>query len=383
MKKSVTVRIFAVVSLRGPCTEWCKGRSNPLYRDCFAPSALAMTGNAKALTSIVCGILLLGGLMSAGLSHADPAEGDAPKPRCVSDADCVLPGLQGTCVSPGTKTAQCLFQEINKVSVQVIVPEHCRICNVEPILNQLKALFPAIETESLSAHTPQAKKIIEEFKIQMLPAYLLSKDVEKEPAFHQLSPSVDLVSGRYYLKPQLTGVSYFLGRETKPGQLDLFLMLTDKNAAHLLEISKEIMEQSKEKIKVNVQLISKKNSESGEYFSPGGKREINEEILYACVNKYSPQKTWDYLSCRTKDIHSLFWQDCLVQNGINAGEIEKCVRDNKSREFLSEKVKLAGELNIFYSSLFLLENVEIFGAGPEITAQEILSVVESKKDKKK
>jgi len=145
-----------------------------------------------------------------------------------------------------------------KVSVQVIVPEHCRICNVEPVLNQLKALFPAIETESLSAHTPQAKKIIAELNIQMLPAYLLSKDVEKEPAFHQLSQSVDLVFGRYYLKPQLTGVSYFLGREAKPGQLDLFLMLINKNAAHLLEISREIMEQSKEKIKVNLHLVSKR-----------------------------------------------------------------------------------------------------------------------------
>jgi len=378
MKKSVTIRTFAFPVIASPANggtkqSLCKG----LLRR-FAPRNDTI---AKVLTSIVCGILLFGGLM-AGLSHADPAEGDAPKPRCVSDVDCVRPGLRGTCVSPGTKTAQCLFQEINKVSVQVIVPEHCRSCNVEPVLNQLKTLFPALETESLSAQTPRAKKIIEEFKIQMLPAYLLSKDVEKEPAFNQLRQSVDPVWDRYYLKPQLTGVSYFWGRKTKPGRLDLFLMLTDKNAAHLLEISKEIMKQSKEKIKVNVQLVSKKDSESGEYFSPGGKREINEEILYACVTEYSPQKTWDYLSCRTQDIHSLFWQDCLEQSGIDTVEIEKCARANKNGELLSGKVKLAGELNIFYSSLFLLENVEIFGAGPETMTHEILSVIESKEDKK-
>ena len=101
------------------------------------------------------------------------------------------------------------------------------------------------------------------------------------------------------------------------------------------------------------------------------------------MNKYFPQRTWDYLLCRTQDIHSLFWQDCLVKNGITPAEIEKCARDDKNREFLSGKVKLAGELNIFYSSLFLLENVEIFGAGPETTVQEILSVIESKKAKRK
>ena len=300
--------------------------------------------------------------------------------RCSADQDCQRPGLKGFCQNPGQPNASCVFKELPAVSLSVIVPDDCRACNSQPVIERLKNLLSGLTVRTLSTASPEAKERIRTFKVEMLPAYILGKEAAADENFSQINQMFDHSGDFYYLRPEFSGISYFWGREHKPNHLDLFFGITHHDSVGLLKIAREILSEPDRKVSLDLQLVAKQDAETKEFISPGGQREVNEGILFACVDKYAPQKSWDYLECRVADPASLWWQDCLAQNKIDAKKVETCARGQEGRELFAAKIKLAQELNIFYPSLFLLDNVEIFGVTPDAGKQEVLKVIHQKKD---
>ena len=300
--------------------------------------------------------------------------------RCHSDQDCQSPGMIGTCHNPGKEDSACLFQEMIKVNGIVITPKKCRTCNTEYVVKTLQTLFAGLNIEHLDAQSERAKKLIEDLKIEILPAYILSKEVEKEPSFTRFGQMADLLGDQYYMRPAFTGVSYFLDRPLEPHRLDLFLVLTHKDANHLIGIVRELSEQRKDQLKLHIQLIGFKDPETGELTIPAGRREMAEDKLYVCIDEYYPKEAWNYLACRTKDIDSLWWDDCLVENKLDVNKIKQCAKSDEATKLLEKRTKLSEELRITYGPLFLLENIEVFGASPQTTAADIIRVMDLKKE---
>src|SRR3989338_2800879 len=141
------------------------------------------------------------------------AENIKEEPRCHSNKDCQKPGMRGICQNPGEETASCIFEEIAKIDFFVIVPKDCRTCNTAYVVDGLKAVFPGLETVYLDSDNPRAVKMIKDLHVEMLPAYVLSKEVEKDSNFARFSALVDRIKDQYYVKPSSGGVSYFLGRQ--------------------------------------------------------------------------------------------------------------------------------------------------------------------------
>ncbi len=327
----------------------------------------------KSFVTILCCLLL-----SFSCAYGQEA---ALKPRCSADADCQKEGMRGICQNPGQSLALCVFLEVTKIHLQVIVPQACRSCHTETFISNLKALFPGLEVEYIDEADARAAKIIKDFRIEMLPAFILSKDVEQDPNFESLKQAADFMNDQYYVKPFLSGVSYFLNRPMNAGQLDLFVQLTQPQTASLLKIAREIQEQKKDGIKFQLHLVGAQNPETQEFLSPEGLREINEDKIYACVDKYYPAMSWDYLSCRAGNINNPWINDCLNDKSIDVAKIKECSQGPESQALLKEKIKLAEELQIAYAPLFLLDNVEIFGATEQTTANEVIKVMELKPTK--
>ncbi|HOW34916.1 MAG TPA: hypothetical protein PL155_00670 [Candidatus Omnitrophota bacterium] len=307
----------------------------------------------------------------------DDAEINNLLPRCYSDKDCARPGVRSACQNPGEKIASCVFQEAVNVKMTMIVPKKCRTCKTDYVVAGLKSIFPGLEVQSLTADDPEAKKMIDEFKVEMLPAYVLSRQVEKDPNFSRFSQIADLIGDRYYLKPSFSGVSYFINRAPQPGQLDLFIVLSHPDTPAVLKVAREIMDQKKDKTKFTLRLVGAKNPETDEIVSPGGIRETIEDKIYACVDASYPEKSRDYLTCRTDNIDSLWWEDCLESNGMDVKKIKDCARGEEGTKLLAERIKFSEEMNISYGPLFLIDNVEIFGAGKETTAAQVLSILDA------
>ncbi len=306
------------------------------------------------------------------------AQMNAGQPRCSSDRDCQSPGMRGFCQNPGQPSAGCVYQEAAKVKVTIIKPKECAVCSTDDVIKGLKTVFPGLEEETIDLSDPRSQKLISDLKIEVLPAYVLSKNIEQDMNFQRFSQAVDLINGQYYVKPSVAGASYFLGRDKKPGKVDLFILLTQKEAMHALKISKELIDSRKEKMSFQLHFIGVQDPETNAFSNPVGLREINEDKMYLCVEKNYPAKTWDYLFCRAPDVESPFWEDCMAKNEIDSAKIKECVKGEEANQLFKEKIKLAGELQMPFAPIFLLDNVEVFSATDKTSSSEINVILEAK-----
>ncbi|MDD5692408.1 MAG: hypothetical protein PHP10_04440 [Candidatus Omnitrophica bacterium] len=271
-------------------------------------------------------------------------------PACYSDVNCKKEGMVATCQNPGELRAKCNFAKPNKVSLLVINAKDCSVCQAEPALGLLKKEFPGIAAEHLYLPDPAAQKLVNELKIQALPVYLLGREVEKEKNFDKMKDGLELKANFYMLKPQLSGIAYFLDRKPRKGSFDLFLSLFDKDTSRLLEAMKEF------KPELHFLAVEKE----GGFDAKSGSVEAEEYLRSVCIRKYYPQKFWDYLICRTKDIKSSWWDACL--GPANTAKVRACARGQEGVKLLKENTALNKELKIMFGPTYLLENREIFSS---------------------
>ncbi|MCX5681840.1 MAG: hypothetical protein NT079_06200 [Candidatus Omnitrophica bacterium] len=325
------------------------------------------------------GILLVGQgqTIFAQETNAKIQAEDDLKAKCSSDADCSRPGMLGVCQAPGEKTARCVWQEVIKVPAIVIEPEACRSCQANVIVDQLRTLFSGLEVEYLKTNDKKARDLIQEFKIKMLPAYILEKDVEREPGFANFQKMATLTNGKYYLNPERSGVSFFVDRKLEKDKLDLFLVLTSPGMYQSAKIAQEIAANKKANVAVNIHFLGIEDPQSKKIVSPGEDREISEDTIYACVEKYYPSEALGYLTDRILNISDIWLEDYLAAHKLDAKKIKGCALSQEGQKLFMDKIRLSQELNVRYAPLFLMENNEIFGASEKTTADEIIKIMKS------
>ena len=280
---------------------------------------------------------------------ADDPDVQAILPNCYSDANCRKDGSTGSCQNPGElNKASCLFAEPNKLRLIIITAKNCVVCNTEPVLEVLKKQFPGINAEYLDLK--QAQKLIKDLSIKVLPAYILGGEIENESNFSDFKHNLELVGGLYLLKPQVSGISYFINRQVKKGSLDLFFSMFDKDAAGLLSVLKEFNP-----------ILHFLAVEKGNGFDTKNATPETEECLRGvCVQKYYPEKFWDYLICRAKNISSSWWEDCLP--AADTQRIRTCARGAEGALLLKENIALNKEVQVSFGLSYLLDNYQIFSS---------------------
>jgi 5'-nucleotidase len=271
-------------------------------------------------------------------------------PRCFSDNNCKQEGLIGTCSYPGTLKSQCEFSEASKVGLLIITTKLCNVCNTEAMVKRLKTLFPGLVTSYLYYPQAAATKLISDFGIKALPVYLLGKEVRQEKNFDNLSANLEVKGDFYLLKPNFSGIAYFLERKSIKGRLDLFISLYDKNTPELLDTIKDF----------NPTIHFLAAEQEDRFQAAGGGPEIEEYLRSVCVQKYYPQVFWNYIGCRAKNIDSSWWDDCL--GNLDANKIKSCARGREGGDLLRENISLNKELQIISGPTYLLDNQEIFSS---------------------
>jgi hypothetical protein len=271
-------------------------------------------------------------------------------PRCFSDGDCKKEGLIGLCQNPATNAASCMFSEAHKVDVTVITSKDCVTCDTKVIIKALKAQIPGLNPAEMDYTDKAAAKLIEDFKMKGLPAYIFSREIEKEKAFSNMKEKLELKGDYYMLKPQASGMSLFLDRAKAKGTLDVFFSLFDPASAQLLATLKEF------KPRLHLLAIFK----DGSFDAPNGNTEIEEDLRSVCVQKYNPDKFWDYISCRAKNINSSWWEDCA--QSIDTDKIRACARGEEGKALLKENIALNKELEVMLGPTYLMDNREIFSS---------------------
>ncbi len=271
-------------------------------------------------------------------------------PPCYADKDCKKEGMFATCVNSGKPDAQCQYKEAPKVALTVITKTDCRTCDASPVINLLKKELPGLAVKQLDFPGAEAEKLIQELGFKSLPIFLLAKNVEKEQVFEKLKVNLELKGEYYFLKPQVGGIGYFLGREKLAERLDVFFSLLNKDSGELLDTLKEFSPE------VHFLAVEDK----GNFSAAGGNLELEEYLRSVCVKKYYPGLFYNYITCRAKNFDSSWWDECMV--GVDLYAVRTCARGNEGKDLLRDNVALNRELEIANGPAYLMDNQEIFGS---------------------
>jgi len=285
-------------------------------------------------------------------------------PRCYSNANCKKEGFVASCNNPGELTAECVFTKPNKVSLRVITIKDCSICNDKHIVSMLKNKFPGLATAYLYYPGKEAQKLIKDFLIKGLPAYILGNEVAKEDNFSGISNDFLSLNNLFMLKPQFSGISYILNRKEKKGSLDLLFSIFEKDSDQLLTIIKEF--------NPNVHFLA--IEKEGGFDAKSGALEVEEYLRGVCVQKYNPEKFWDYLICRAKNINSSYWDDCLA--GVDLTKVKSCAKSQEGVKLLKENISLNKELQIMFGPAYLLDNNKVFSSSNVLNKEELKKIIE-------
>ncbi|MFA5356683.1 MAG: hypothetical protein WC301_04690, partial [Candidatus Omnitrophota bacterium] len=286
-------------------------------------------------------------------------------PACFSDKDCRREGSIGKCDTPGTVDSSCSFTKAKKVSLRVITPKECKICNTSGIENYLKSLFPGLSISYLYYPGEESVRLLNDLGVNTLPVYLLGKEAERQEAFVKLKGNITEKDDFYMLNSRFTGIAYYADRKPVKGKLDFFIGLYDNNSQVLLDNIKEFNPI------VHFLSVEKDN---GDFESKNGNMETEEHLRSVCVSKYYPREFMDYIICRGKTPDSSYWQDCLGNK--NTAKINACARGEEGKKLLRENISLNKELKIMHGPTYLLNNREIFSSHGAPGKEELKNIME-------
>ena len=284
-------------------------------------------------------------------------------PLCYSDANCKIKALTGNCLNPGSLNATCVFTKPKNVNLTVISLKDCHACSTESVQSWLKNKFPGLSVTSLDYSLPAAQIMIKDLSISTLPAFIFERKIEQEDNFDNIKNDLQLKNNFYVLKAHASGIAYFLNQVPKPGTLDLFFSIFDKDAFLLLTTLEEF--------NPVLHFLTVENDKS--FDAKGGDSEVEEYLRGVCVQKYFPEKFWDYLICRSKNIHSCYWEDCLV--GVDALRIKSCARGPEGINLLRENISLNKQLQISSGPTYLLDNHLIFSSRGVPAKEELKKIL--------
>ncbi|PIQ88902.1 MAG: hypothetical protein COV72_06395 [Candidatus Omnitrophica bacterium CG11_big_fil_rev_8_21_14_0_20_42_13] len=298
--------------------------------------------------------------ITIGNEIKDDKEALSVLPECFSSADCRKKGFSGTCNDSGTLSAKCEFKEPEKISILIISPKKCASCKLEQAEKYFKDTFWNVDISRVYYETKKGRDLVKDLGVEMLPAYLFGREVEKNANFNSFRKFLVPKGDKYLLDPSVLGVSFFVGREKKEKTLDLFVSLYDKNTAALLDMMKDFLSDKEHKnINFKLHFIALQPSEEN-IITPYGLPEVEEDLRSVCVMAKYPDKYWDYLSCRAKNIQSSWWDDCLNSCGMNINLIKSCSASIEGKGLFMENIALGIELQISSFGTFLVDNQEVF-----------------------
>lgn len=92
------------------------------------------------------------------------------------------------------------------VKIQVLTDEKCENCRPDDILVSLRRVMPTISVSKIDGNSDEGKKIIGDFGVKSLPAFIFSENIEKASFFGQLQPLFEKKNNLYVMKNEEAGI---------------------------------------------------------------------------------------------------------------------------------------------------------------------------------
>lgn len=224
-----------------------------------------------------------------------------------------------------------------KVTIKVISDDACgQACKPDEVLIGIKGALPTMQTEKIDANSVEGKKLLAQFKIKTIPAFIFSKEVERTDLFAKAEPFLDKQGefyaiksaeagfpvGKYIVAPDISASDIKFGAEdakVKVVSFSYFQNPADKKFYQ--EIITPLMKDYGDKI----QFVFKN------YFPPASVQGAQAALASQCANaqgKFLPytdklfatQAVWG----KVKDASPIL-KGYAASLKLNAGEFNKCL----------------------------------------------------------
>jgi thiol-disulfide isomerase/thioredoxin len=217
----------------------------------------------------------------------------------------------------------------------------------------IKNIIPEARPKELDYNSSEAKEWIERLGINFIPYIIFEKKIEQSDKFFELvrSGMIEKKVGEYVVPERLfapIGVMLFR-REKIPYRIDLFLMSYCPAGKDAQRQMGNYIEKNPNSFKVVCRYITKFREFGIDSFH--GPDEIKEDIHQLLIQKYHPDKFWEYL----KRYHEgKGFEVACGELEIDSSELMQ--RKAEGITFLEEDFNLCKELGINFSPTILLQN---------------------------
>ncbi|HBO17002.1 MAG: DSBA oxidoreductase [Candidatus Moranbacteria bacterium GW2011_GWE2_35_2-] len=242
------------------------------------------------------------------------------------------------------------------VNVRVINDDSCENCKADDFLLQLRSALPTISTSSVAFDSEEGKKLIGDFKIKTLPAFVFEKNIENTGLFGQASAifkkegemySIDTAqigvpAGKYLELPQIKEGDIVIGSKDTKVTLIEFSDFQCPYCQKFQESVDQVLKEYGDKITfvykqlplvsihpsaMSAALASECANEQGKFLEYSGKL-------------FSEQAVW------SKEAGVSRFKAYASQLGLNSGEFGKCLDEKKYQEKIDADVAEAQAFGI-------------------------------------
>ncbi len=278
-------------------------------------------------------------------------------PVCFSDKDCDPKGLDlAKCVNPAALNASCVILQQSSMPVTLITIPDCVFCPTKFSEDFLKQQLGGINFNRLNYKSKQARDILSKYRIDTLPIFIFPEEIGKKKAFKQLSGFLRRSGSEYVSKKELSGVFLFLEREYISNRVDVFASLYDDNLYSVLGRLRQICENYS--LSLNFHPFAFKKD--GVFIAKGGIPELEEIERLIVLKQLYPDKFWDYLIARTKNVRSSWWPLLFEEMQMDYRKVKDFLEKNPADSFLEEECNLSVDLGVNNGIGILIGNKMLF-----------------------
>lgn len=279
----------------------------------------------------------------------------------------------------------------NPNKIIIITDKRCKECDAEKIEKSLANLLPEGQFEVLDYSDSKGKKLYKSEKLDKLPAILLSKKIESQPAYATLQKYIEpgdkylkLKSGGQFdpeaeicdneiddngnelidcLDPSCKKDWRCMEKKEKP-TVDVFVMSHCPFGTQIEKGILPVWDLLKDKIDVNIRFCD---------YAMHGKKEVDEQLKQYCIQKMDKEKFMKYLKCFLTDGKEN--NKCADSAKVDAAGLKKCISDsdkkfNIAKDF-ADKSKWKGRFPSFTVDSEFVEKFGVQGS-PTLVINDVV-----------
>jgi len=92
------------------------------------------------------------------------------------------------------------------INVKIVNDENCEACKPDEALLGLQRILPTLLTQKIDQNSPEGQKMIADFGIKSLPAFIFAKEVDKTDFYQQAAAVLDKKNDQYVLNTAQVGL---------------------------------------------------------------------------------------------------------------------------------------------------------------------------------